>query len=695
MFAALFHAHTDSRMMQKPMLEIKLFGELQVARDGAAVRLPPSKKTRALLAFLASVDRPQRRERLISMLWSVPDDPRGALRWSLSKLREILDDDQIKRVVADRDTVALDLSDVSADIDTLRSMAATDPVDVATTVLTTLLDATQGGFLEGLSLPDCPEFQAWHIAEADDLARQRDLLLATLCTRLQDEPEQALPYARQRVDAMPGNATAQAALITLLARLGRANELDAQYQRALADAAHMGQDDVGLIEAAWRDRATAGTATGPSSDGAESEPLAPSSAGDEKTSPQAFAADPDSAALWRRPAIAVLPFENMSGDPEQDYFADGIADDLITALYSWRWIPVIARHSSFSYKGRHVDVVDVGRELGARYVVVGSVRRAGRRIRVSAQLIDASNGHHLWAQRFDREIDDVFEMQDEVTQQIVLHIEPELARAERAASARKLPQNLDAWDHNLRAYPLIRRGRAQDLEEALHLLDESLTLEPDSGRTYALRSYCVYQQALLAWTGDPVSSSGTFLSDARRAVELDESNWLGHALLGMSILWHERDYDTASDEMRRAVQLNPSAALAQQFLGCLYNFDGHPANALDHLAAAQRLNPHSNAGTLVLSDLSLAHLLTQEFDEAVYYARRAISEFGGDIRAWQRLCSALGLMDRSEDARTAFEELTKRQAPTVEYLEATYPFRYDRDRDLFWRGLERAGWRHN
>ena len=620
------------------MLTLRLLGPMEASRDGSPVALPRSRKTRALLAYLALADQPMARRHLVDMLWERPDDPRGALRWSLSKLREIADDDETKRIVADRESVALDTAACEIDARQALNLANSDLESLSTEELEAAAALFRGGFLEGLDLSDSLDYHAWYIARVSEFELLHRAILEQLCERLAGSPKRALVHAVALTRLNPDDESLHARLDSL---------------RAAAASP------------------TAAARTARSSD-------------DGKTA---------TAEILRRPAVAVLPFENMSGDPEQEYFADGITEDIITGLCNWRWFPVIARNSSFAFKGQHVDVVSVGKQLGARYVLEGSVRRAGDRVRVTAQLIDAGTGHHLWAQRYDRQLDDVFAIQDELTAQIVAQIEPALARSERQRSEHISTTNLDAWDLNHRALAAMYSGRAKELDFAEELLNRSIELDPRSSHTYGLKALCLYHQCLLVWSKDPRGPLGTFKESARQAVLLDDENWLGHALLGMALLWKDRDYDGAAEETAKAPALNPSAALAHQFVGCIYNFDGHPADAITHLEAAVQLNPHPNAATLLLSDLALAHVLLERFEEALPYAKRAIGHFAGDIRAWQRLISALGNLGRTGEAGEALASLQLYQRRlTTDYIDATYPFRFARDRELFEGGLRKAGW---
>jgi len=673
------------------MLTLRLLGGLEIARDGAPVRLPPSRKTRALLAYLVLSGRPQRRERLVSLLWQVPDDPRGALRWSLSKLREALDEPLARRIVADRDSIAFEPAGAHVDLLALQEAAARGFETLDGAALEALAAEVRGEPLEGLELPDLHDYHAWFVHEREQARRLHARLLRALAERPAGTREASLGWARRLVEYEPYDAEAHALLLRLLFAAGLRREAEAQARLALRLLAESDARAADGLRRLW--------------DGLRTQPSAPALAGPEAAvavsagipaaeAPAAVEASQQAHALLSRPAVAVLAFDNLGGDPEQDYFAEGMADDLITALSAWRWFPVIARTSSFAFRGRGLDPATLGRELGARYLVQGSVRRAGGRVRVTAQLVDAASGLQLWAERYDGELGDVFALQDELTEQIVARIEPELARAESQRAERKAPQNLDVWDLNLRALARVHRGSATDLQEANRLLRESLRLDAEWSHTWAALAYTHYHEALHGWTHDPVATTQAVVEAAQRAVALDDGNWLGHAFLGISVLWNRRDFETAGAEVRKAVALNPTAALARQFSGCVLSFDGHPAEAIPHLAAAMRLNPASEAGTLLLADMALAHLLSGAYEEAAYHARRAIAHFSDNVRAWQRLAAALGQLGQRDEARHALAELEARQGPlTPWYVDATYPFRFAEHRDVLWEGLAKAGWK--
>jgi adenylate cyclase len=399
-------------------------------------------------------------------------------------------------------------------------------------------------------------------------------------------------------------------------------------------------------------------------------------------------------AILRRPAVVILPFLNLSGDPAQEYFVDGMTEDLITALAQWRWFPVIARNSAFTYKGRAVDVTRVGRELNARYVLEGSLRLAGDRVRVNAQLIDAGNGHHLWAQTYDRRLGDIFDLQDEITRAIVVAIEPQIAQAEQRRAARKRPENLDAWDMSLQALAQIRQGSASALVEAKRLLGQATALDATSSYAQSLLALAEFMGALAGWTRDPAGMLGKTLSAAETAVSLDEGDWLAHALLGIATLWVRRAYDKAILEEELALALNPSASIAYHFLGCALTFDGQAAAAVPKLAAILDIDPRFAFLPVTLADLGLAKLLTGEPEIALSFLERSLAEQPNNVRAWQRKTVVLAHLGRIEEAADALAQLLKLQPSfSAGYVSATYPFRDPAHAAIFADGLRKAGWR--
>jgi adenylate cyclase len=393
-----------------------------------------------------------------------------------------------------------------------------------------------------------------------------------------------------------------------------------------------------------------------------------------------------------RPAVAVLPFENLSGDAGQDYFVDGLTEDIITALGYYRWFPVIARNATFAYKGLSRNAIEVGRALGAAYLVEGTIRQAGQRIRITVQLIDAGSGHHLWAERYDREIEDIFALQDEITERVVASVEPELHRSEERRVARKRADSLDAWHCALRALALQHRMSRSGHVEARALLERALTIDPASSFAWSLLALCHYHEGILGWAADRSAALQASFRAAQRAVELDDRDWLAHGLLGMGWIWLHRRFDVAQEEEMRAVSLNPSAPLARHFLACTFEFTGEPARAIPQLQTIHRLDSGYQFASIAVADEALCHLLMGETEAAATLAAKAVQMQPANVRARQRLVAALALLGRDSEARAAMAELLRLQPDLgVAYIEATYPFAIASERELFVAALRRAG----
>ena len=393
-------------------------------------------------------------------------------------------------------------------------------------------------------------------------------------------------------------------------------------------------------------------------------------------------------------AVAVLPFDNLSKDPAEDYFVEGLTEDIITALAYWRWFPVVARNSTFAYKGKPKNVMEIGRELGAAYLVEGSARRSGEQVRITVQLIEGATGHHLFAERYDRKIADVFIVQEEIAERIVASIEPEIHRAEARRASRKHPSDLSAWDHALKALSLQERMTPAGHAEARNHLKLALQIDPSSARAWSLLSLCRYHEGILGWVNraDALKSS---LEAAEQAVLCDDREWLAQGLWGMGRMWTERDFQSALDGVEQAVALNPSAPLARHFLACILEFTGHPGEALPHLEAILRLDPHYRFRSLAIADQSLCHLLLDNLDAAISTAEKAIRIQPGNVRARQRLVAALSLRGSSDTARAAGVELSRLQpALDVAYIDDTYPFMFSHERKRFIDALRSASLLH-
>jgi len=396
--------------------------------------------------------------------------------------------------------------------------------------------------------------------------------------------------------------------------------------------------------------------------------------------------------LSDRPSIAVLPFANMSGDPQQEYFCDGITEDIITSLSLWRWYPVIARSSTFVYKDRKVDVRRIAGELGARYILEGSVRRAGDRIRVNAQLIDAETGHHIWAEIYDRDLADIFAVQDDITECVVGNLEPQLLLAEADRVRRKRPGDLTAVDSLYRGTWHFYKITRTDMAEARKHLERSVELDPaNASQPWAMLSIVHFVSALMALTDDPRGSLAAAADAAQRSVALDDQDFLGHSCLGLCLVW-VRQFDRGVSELERGVELNPNSAIAHVLAANGLEFAGRPADAVAHSRFALKLSPRDPLLTYYLSNLGLAHFMLHELNEAAECQKRALGLNSANIRALHRLAATQAHLGQLDEARATFQaSLNVMPSPNVAFIDATYPFRKPEDRAFFLDGLRTAG----
>lgn len=371
-------------------------------------------------------------------------------------------------------------------------------------------------------------------------------------------------------------------------------------------------------------------------------------------------------ALFNRPAVAVLPFENLSGDAEQEYFADGLTEDLITALSLFRSFPVIARNSTFAYKGQSPDIRTVGKELGARYVIEGSVRRAGNRIRVTCQLINSETGHHVWAERYDRELADIFDLQDEISQRIAGLIEPMLERAERKQVFAKAPSELALWEYCIRGNTLFYEVTKEANDEARDLFNRAIARDPQFARGYIGLAYTYARELRFFMPANQADCQQQLLEKARRAVSLDDTDSQAHTILSLAYTMTQQP-DAAVASAQQAVKLNPYDALANNVLGVALSLcadryeDGIPA-----FEQALMLSPTDWQAPLYLTQLAVSHLCAGRPDMGEGYARDAIGRKSDFLEGHMVLASALGLQDKLEEARTVFAPYADVADPYIE-----------------------------
>ena len=396
--------------------------------------------------------------------------------------------------------------------------------------------------------------------------------------------------------------------------------------------------------------------------------------------------------LPNKPSIAVLPFQNLSGDPEQAYFADGVVEEIITALSRVRWLFVIARNSSFTYQGRAVDVKQVGQELGVGYVLEGSVRKAADRVRITGQLIEATTGAHLWAERFEGTLDDIFELQDQISASAAGAIAPqvELAEIERAKS--KPTASLTAYDCYLRGLALVHRGTRESVQEALPLFHRSIELDPEFAAAHAMTAWCYFWRKVNGWSTNRAKETADGARLARRAVELGRDDAVALTRGGHALAHLAGDLDGGIALLDRAIFLNPNLASAWFLGGFLRTWHGESESAIAHFEHAMRLSPVDPELYRMQAGIAMAHLFAGRVDAASIWAEQAYRNLPSFLMVVGLIAATRALAGRQEEARRAMDQLRELD-PTlrISSLKDWLPIRRPEHLSIFADGLRKAG----
>jgi TolB-like protein len=393
-----------------------------------------------------------------------------------------------------------------------------------------------------------------------------------------------------------------------------------------------------------------------------------------------------------RPSIVVLPFINMSSDQHQEYFADGTVEDIITALSRFRNLFVIARNSSFVYKNHAVNVKDVGRDLGVRYVLEGSVRKAADRVRITAQLIDASTGTHLWADRFDGDLNDIFDLQDDVTTRVVNAIAPKMEQVEAARAKRKPTESLDAYDYLLRGTDSLYRQTPEGIDEALRLFKRAIELDPEYGAAYGTAAYCYAMRKSSGWGMRREQDIEEASRLSRTAARLGEDDAVALSRAGHAVAYVAEDLDAGARFIDRALELNSNLALAWFHSGWLKVWLGDSDIAIQHFVRFKRMSPVDPMLIRMNSGIAFAHVLAGRYDDASSHAEQALSENPNSHQALRMCAMGHALAGRMERAQKVMERLRQIDpALRISNLRQLTPLRRPQDMARYAEGMRKAG----
>ena len=624
--------------------------------DGQAIELP-GQKDRALLAFLAmSGSVSHSRDRLAALLWGSGSDQqaRDSLKHALTRLRQALQDVDPAPINADRTTVRFDSAGMNVDalaFERLVEAGSTGSLEQATSLY-------RGDLLDGLTVRDAT-FEEWLSLERQRLRRLAEDAIARLLGQLvaAGSFDRAADCAHRLLALDPLSEPAHCALMRIDCARGQIAQALRRYE-TLRDRL---QKELGVKPSREAAQLYDSIRRGDGAPSVVVEPAARASS----DNPQAD-----------KPSVAVLPFTNLSGDPDQQYFSDGITEDIITELSRFRSLFVIARQSSFAFKGKPVKVQEIARELGVAYIVEGSVRRLGDRVRINAQLIDAVAGTHLWADKYDRELQDIFAVQDDVARSVVAAVSGRVDVAVRNRVERLSPNGLRAYDLVLHAKSLTALYTRDANAQAIASAERAAELDPTSSRAHVHAAWCRFYDYMARWSPDPLGSLRRALALAERALVLDESDSFAHTMLGI-VHWFRREFDQARAEILAGLALNPNDFLSRRYHGLFMVATGEADKGIEQIEIGRRLNPFDTRW--VPWNMGIACFSARRYDDAIVSLKQAKNPIN-EVRGW--LAASYAMAGRVQEARATLDEFLKAGETDM----AEFPGRRLRDWEPYWHG---------
>jgi DNA-binding SARP family transcriptional activator len=659
-------------------LNFRLLGPLQLSRGGEVVALPSSRKVRALLGYLVLASRPVTRSQVCELLWDVPNDPRGELRWCLSKIRGLVDDKGHKRIVADGGTIRIDLSDCR--VDTLEVTRAPEHgiEKLGVDRQKELAAHFAGELLEGLEIARSPMFDAWITAERRRFRSIQTVLLENLSRSLPHEA--AAPYIDEWLKLSPFDRHAHELLLASLARQGRIAEGETHLAAACKLFESDGLDSAPLHEL-WRhtrEKHAAQRKPGPtlelvSANLTEIRRLAP-----------------DAPAATRRASIAVMPFVDRSSEVDKrGGAADALASDVITRLAKLRSMFVIAQGSTFALRDRAIGPEEAGRMLNVDYVVSGSVRRNGRKFTVGADLIETRTARIVWAETFDEKIDDALDVLDQIGNRIVASVAHEIEMVERNRAVLKPPNSLDAWEAHHRGLWHMYRFNKTDNERARQFFARAVTLDPTFARAYAGLSFAHFQNAFLGWKSSKPEIDRAF-DAAGKSLMVDDRDPAAHWAMGRA-MWLRGGLDHAIKELERAVDLSPNFASAHYTLAFVHSQAGDPNAAISFSDHSRQLSPFDPLLFAMLGTRALALTRLGHYEEAAEWAMKSAARPNAHQHIMAIAAFTLGLAGRVDDANS-YKAKIRERVPNYAMADFLASFRLSPDVEaLFKQAGQRIG----
>lgn len=662
-----------------PPIEVRLLGALRIDRNGIPMPLPASRKVRALFGWLALAPRPVARETLCDLLWDAPSDPRGELRWCLSKIRGLVDAPGKRRLLSEDDRVWLDLSDDFVDAVEVARSAESGLEGLAPERRRALAQLFAGDFLEGLALSGHPAYAGWLTAQRRRFGGLQIRLLADLVRDAADEDER-LRHLEQWLQVAPLDRDAHERLLETLARLGRIREGEAQLAAAarLFDAEGL---DSSPLRATWQ------AARAASIDLPQAPPMA--------SEPRALGApdtndEPGPGLAAHRASIAVMPFVDGSPEPEaRGGLADALAHDVITRLAKLRSLFVIAPGTVFALHERAIPPDRAGRMLEVEYVVGGTVRRSDARLLVAVELADTRTGRIVWAETFSHRADDALLVLDAIGDRIVASIASEVEALERDRAILKPPDSLNAWEAHHRGLWHMYRFNKADNERARHFFETALRLDPSFARAHAGLSFTHFQDAFQGWSEREPGIELAYAS-ANDSLMADDRDPAAHWAMGRA-LWLRGRHEPAIGELEQAVELSPNFALAHYTLAFIHSQDGDPAAAIAASDHSRHLSPFDPLLFGMLGARAMALVRLGRFDEAARWAVKAAARPNAHPHIQAIAAFALALAGSLDEARAQAEAI-RRALPAYRFADFLAAFQFDaQGAALFRKGARRIG----
>ncbi|MDX8457655.1 transcriptional regulator [Mesorhizobium humile] len=653
-------------------LSVRLLGQLAIARDGVPVTLPSSRKLRALLAYLALAPHPVSRGRLCELLWDVPNDPRGELRWCLSKLRAALDDPDRRRVETHGDTVSLRLDDVHVDALDAASAVAEGVETLDLMRLEALSQHFAGDFLDGLELDRSPHFGSWLTAQRRRFSACHVAVLEHIIGLVPQGAEEAGAYIDRWLELAPFDRRAHVALLENLARRGQIGAGE-EHLATAAELFHSEELDFTPLREAWQEIRARNAGATPC---ARSGPAFPAS------EPPAAAIESEPAAT-RRASLAVMPFAESAGAGGfRGGLADGLTHDIITRLAKLRDFFVIARGSVFALAEKNIAPDDAGRRLNVDYVAAGSVRSLPGRFIVSVELVEVRTARIVWAETFEHKPDDIFIVIEDIGNSIVSSIAAEIATVERNRALLKAPNSLNAWEAYHRGLWHMYRFTRQENELAQHFFSEALKLDPTFARAYAGMSFTHWQNAFQRW-GDRDRETTLAFESAGHSLLVDDRNPAAHWAMGRA-LWLRGEQDGALLELASAVDLSPNFALGHYALSFVHSQSGDPQSAIGSSDHSRHLSPFDPLLFGMMGARAMAHARLGEYNEAAEWALKAAARPNAHIIILAIAAHCLALAGRQGEARN-YAAMIRNTFPNYRADDFIATFRFDRDGEALFR----------